>query len=183
MQHFSSLERNILFHTLCQVLLRVLRVLAICRNWPQVWLVRNNYDVLVLPNWVSCLLPIWSFFQSRISLARSISQQNWHISFVLRVGLTKLNHPESLNCDKTCFGLIVCFFSFSLNNSCRSFDNNVPVDPFMSNTQVNHDSLFLFDYIIFNSLGTITVMCVALKPPYSFFVQINLVLTTWEIIL
>jgi len=91
MQHFSSLERNILFHTLSQMLLRVLRVLAICRNWPQVRWVCNNYAVSVLPNWVSWLLLIWSFFRSRISLAKSISQQNWNISFVLRVGFTKLN--------------------------------------------------------------------------------------------
>jgi len=88
MQQFSSLERNILFHTVSQVFLRVL---AICQNLPQVWWVCNICDVSVLPNWVSCLLSIWSFFRSRISLARSISQQNWNIYFVLRVGLAKLN--------------------------------------------------------------------------------------------
>ena len=53
-----------------------------------------------------------------------------------------------------------------MNNSRGTFDNNVPVDPFMSNTQVNQHSLFLSDYIIFNSLDTITVTCVA---PYGFF--------------
>ena len=60
----------------------------------------------------------------------------------------------------------ILFFFFSVNNSRGTFDNNVPVDPFMSNTQVNQHSLFLSDYIIFNSLDTITVTCVA---PYGFF--------------
>lgn len=81
---------------------RSLRAFTICQNWltEMNWIVHKWNDVLILPNWESCLWSNCAFFHSRVSLIWGRCQcYQTDAHFICRLAcldgqvLSNVNHP------------------------------------------------------------------------------------------
>ena len=99
---FHRVLCDLFLYSCCYHSVRSLRAFTICQNWltEMNWIVHKWNDVLILPNWESCLWSNCAFFHSRVSLIWGRCQcYQTDAHFICRLAclagqvLSNVNHP------------------------------------------------------------------------------------------